>query len=246
MKTKLSILFTFFVSFAFAQNKIDVITSSQANIRLKNSSGAADSNSLKLKKDTICLGHGETNYLAVENDGTIIFRGASTVWEDDNLDPTTLTGGGVQPSRISWTGTGLSIAGFNPSTVDEVEGAREIPHRAKLGSPIYFHCHYAPDNNNTDSLRFGLEYFFTMEGVAVSSSTTIYVMSKPSGTAWAKQTAVFPSILPPANELGMQFHFRFFRDATSIRDAFTGNAAVSTIGYHYEIDAIGSHTGTVK
>jgi len=171
--------------------------------------------------------------------------GTSTVWDDDNLDPTTLSGSGTLPTSISFASTGLHIAAFSANQLDEIEGKREIPHKAKLGSALSFHLHAYPTNTNTGNVRVGLEYFFSSEGVAVTSSTTIYLEFAASGTAWAKQSHSFADITIP-NELGSQFHFRFFRDGTHVNDTHTGDLAISTIGYHYEIDSDGSDQKLVK
>ncbi len=185
------------------------------------------------------------NYTEIASDGTFKMSGTATVWEDDNLDPTTLTGGGTAPSSITWASTNIKIASFVNGATDEVQGTREIPHKCKLGSQIYFHSHWSPTTTNADSIRLGLEYFFSLEGVAVTTSTTIYAHDKAGGTAWAKKTTTFAPITIP-NELGTQFHFRFFRDGSNARDTYTGDAATSSIGYHYESDQIGSNGVTTK
>jgi hypothetical protein len=46
--------------------------------------------------------------------------------------------------------------------------------------------------------------------VAVTTSTIVYVTYTTNGIAWAKQSVNFPDITAP-EELGSQFHARFFR-----------------------------------
>jgi hypothetical protein len=81
--------------------------------------------------------------------------------------------------------------------------------------------------------------------VATTTSTTIYLTASTTGTAWAKISSEFAPITIP-NEIGAQFHFRFFRLGSDALDTYTGVAAVSTIGYHYEIDSMGSKDVTIK
>jgi hypothetical protein len=205
-----------------------------------------DSARLVVKTDTLAFGDiPRGNYVQVSAENAIKLLGTSTVWEDDNLDPTTLTGAGTAPTATQWASTGISIAGFANNTTDEVAGTREIPHKTKLGSNIYFHAHWAANTTNVGNVRYGLEYFFTTEGVATTTSTTIYLTASTTGTAWAKISSEFPPITIP-NEIGAQFHFRFFRLGSDALDTYTGVAAVSTIGYHYEIDSMGSKDVTVK
>jgi hypothetical protein len=194
---------------------------------------------------------GDTGTTIIYSNGSIKLTGTSTVWEDDNLDPTSLTGGGSLPSSIVFGSTTMHIAVFNASTVDEVEAKREYPHKAKLNVGadtsvfMVFHCHCYPTNTNTGVCRLGLEYLWSKEGVAVTTSTIIYVEFAASGTAWAKRSVNFPNIVVP-NELGSQFHFRFFRDAPHASDTYNSDMAISTIGFHYEIDQMGSNEITVK
>jgi hypothetical protein len=179
------------------------------------------------------------NYSEFEYDGTLKFNGSATIWEDENLDPLSLSGGGTAPTAISFSTSAVQIASFVNASTDQVAGIKELPHKWKLGSAIYFHCHWYPTTTNTGVCRFGLEYFFTQEGVAPSFPAIIYAEQAGSGTAWAKKTTAFAAITPPS-ELGTQFHFRFFRDGSHANDTFTGNAAVGTIGFHYEADTAGS------
>ena len=203
-----------------------------------------------------------TNLMTIDNNGNVIsgtltngaklsptdglqLFGTATQFEDENLDPTTLTGTGNAPTLGTFASTGIHIATFSATQLDEVEGKREIPHKTKLASDIVFHAHCYPTTTNTGNVRLGLEYFFSLEGVAVTTSNTIYIVFAASGTAWAKQSQNFAAITTP-NELGSQLHFRFFRDGANVADTYTGALAISTIGFHYEIDSLGSRDITTK
>lgn len=185
------------------------------------------------------------------NENGIILSGTATTWEDDNLDPTTLTGPGNLPSRITFASTTAHIAAFSGTQTDEVEGCREYPHKAKLNAAgatstvMQFHAHTYATTTTVGNVRLGLEYFFTKEGVAVTTSNTIYVTYTTNGVAWAKQSVSFPDIAVP-EELGSQLHFRFFRLGGDALDTYNSQVAISTIGYHYEIDSLGSNTTHVK
>ena len=182
---------------------------------------------------------------ASEFQDNVKFTGNGTYWDDIHMNPTNMTGGGTHPSRILFAGTTIGVAAFSPTSIDEVEESVELPHRWKLGSPISFHLHQYPTNTNTGTVRYGLEYFFTQEGVDTTTSTTIYIEVPQSGTAWAKKSSAFADITPPS-ELGTQFHFRFFRDATHVNDTYNANIAISTIGIHFESDSLGSNTISTK
>lgn len=219
-----------------------ISTLTQAAIDLK-----ADVTALSSKRDLSDSVFGDNfgNYSEFEADGHLFFNGAATVTEDDNMDPLTLTGGATAPTAINFSTTTVKIASFVNAAVDSVSSHKEIPHSSKFGATISFHFHWYPTTTNTGVARFGLEYFFSQDGVAPTFPAIIYAEQAGGGTAWAKQNLAFADLTPPS-ELGCQLHFRFFRDGTHGNDTFTGDSAVSTIGYHYESDGCGSREIAVK
>jgi hypothetical protein len=188
---------------------------------------------------------GTTGKTTFESTGHQVMTNDATVWEDANFDPTMLTGGGNLPSQILFASTSLLIAGFSGSQTDIVYATIEIPHCAKLNAPgettvkCSFHAHLYPTDTAGGNTRWGLEYLFTKEGVAVTTSTTIYKTVTLGTAAWAKQSFAFDDITVP-EELGSQFHWRFFRLGRNALDTSTADVAVGTVGLHYEIDSIGS------
>jgi len=191
------------------------------------------------------------NYSEFEMDGHLKFVGEATAWEDANMDPTMLTGSGTLPAAIVFASTGLHIAGFAGNADDEVEGKIEYPHNAKLNAvgstatKMVFHAHTYPNTTTGGNVYLQLEYLFTKEGVAITTSTTINLTGAVPTTAWEKKTFQFPEITAP-EELGSQFHFRFSRVSSNVADTYTGALATSTIGFHYEIDGAGSREMLVK
>ncbi len=179
------------------------------------------------------------------------YEGSATVWEDENIDPTTLVGGWNLPTQTVFASTTTHIAWFSWTQTDEVEFCKEIPHKSKLNAAwessvvLSFHAHTYATTAVVWNVRLGLEYFFTKEGVAVTTSTTIYKTYTTNWIAWAKQSVAFDDI-PVADELGSQFHWRFFRAGADPLDTYNGTVWISTIGFHYEIDSDGSDGITTK
>ena len=190
------------------------------------------------------------NYCEVEADGTIELIGDATGYEDENINP--LIGWRDEagyPDKISIASTSIECVAFDKATEEAFSGGLEVPHSAKLGATLSFHVHWSPTDTDTGDVRWGLEYAFFQEDTgAVSTGTTIYVTDTAGGTAWVRQTVAFASISVPASELGLQFAFRLFRDATDVADTYDNDAAItSTVGLHYEIDTpAGSRTVTTK
>ncbi len=194
---------------------------------------------------------GTTGKTTFESTGHQVMTDDATVWEDANFDPTMLTGGGTQPSPITFASTGMTVAAFSGSQTDEISATFEIPHCAKLNAAgqtsvvCSFHGHIYPTNTAGGDCRFGLEYLFTKEGIAVTTSTTLYVTVTLPTTAWAKKSFSFADIVVP-EELGSQMHWRFFRLGADPLDTATADVACATVGLHYEIDSVGSRQRLTK
>lgn len=231
-----------------------ISTATQNALALK-----ANADQLPLKRDltdhifsTIQVGDvAGGSYIDVDSDGNLTFVGDATVWDDDNLDPTALTGTGTLPTVINIASTGITVAGFSGTGTDEVGGHREYPHQGKLNATgetsvvMSFHAHCYPTTGAGGNIRLGLEYMFTKDNVAVTTSTTIHVTADIGTVAWMKKNVVFPDI-PVPDELGAQFHFRFFRLGANALDTYGSTIGISTIGYHYPIDSNGSKEMSIK
>ena len=187
----------------------------------------------------------DVNYVSIDNTG-IKFIGETTVYEDQNIDPTTLTGGGNAPSRINISGTTIPIAAFSGAQTDDVASAFEYPHKAMLNAvgnntiTAEFHFHYLQVTNDSGNAYFELEYIWTKRKVPLVPAVKLY-LTVPilANEAWLPNTAAFPVIIVP-DTIGAQFHFKFSRFGGDVLDTYNGELAISTLGFHYKADAIGS------
>lgn len=187
----------------------------------------------------------DASHTLLEEDGTLQAIGSATCWEDDNIDTTIIRSFGNAPDLIPFNGTGLNVPAFSPTTIEELQTIRELPHRRESGSDISFHGHFYPTTTEIAVVRWGLEYFFAdMSGAEITTTTTIYANIGTLGTAWARQNFAFADIISPPDFA--QFHFRFFRDATATEDTYSSDVATATIGYHYKVDMMGSREITTK
>ena len=194
---------------------------------------------------------GITGKTSFESTGHQVMTGDATVWEDANFDPTMLTGGGNLPQRINFASTVTGVAGFVGNQTDEVSATIEVPHCARLNNvgqtsvKYSFHAHIYSTTTAGGNARFGLDYLFTKEGVAVTTATTLLITVPLLTTAWAKHTFAFADITAP-DQLGSQMHWRFYRLGNDALDTSTDIVACATVGLHYEIDSNGSRLITTK
>jgi hypothetical protein len=191
----------------------------------------------------------ETNYTEFEEDGTLIFNGAATVWEDDNFAAVALGIGASPPDLIAFDGGAIQVRAFDGNAITEqLFGGAEYKHSAKEGANIQFHLHWCPTTNNAGNVKWQLAYrWINVNDLTAGSDTVISVTQAASGVAWQPHKVAFPTVSGAGKTFGSQIGVRIFRDPIDAADTYPDDAAIPfTFGYHYEIDTIGSRQITTK
>lgn len=175
----------------------------------------------------------------------IRLTGDATVYEDANIDLSTLTTGGTTPGHATIASTNIRLRSF--AVGEELDGSLEIPHSYKVGGEMRFHLHYLPTTapTGTDYVRFEVEYFIVNADGTVSTATTINTGDVAVDTQWKRYDADFGVAVFTNASFGGQIAFKVKRIAAG-GDAFAGEAAVLTFGVHYEVDSLGSDAITSK
>ena len=122
---------------------------------------------------------GSTDFSKIEDDGTLEFNGAATVWDDIQVSA-------GSASRLGFTdpdwaqfqddgsgSTGVYQLAFDNTTDEELYFTAELPHGWKLGSTIYPHVHWSPEDTNTGNVVWGLEYTISAINGTFGNSTKI-------------------------------------------------------------------------
>jgi len=193
---------------------------------------------------------GATDHTTIEADGTIEFNGAATVWNDANVGGMTLGGpSATLPDEVKFTDeaggdTGIYSWGF--AVGEKVTGAIEIPHSYKEGSDITFHVHWQGNDapTDTDNVQWQLVYTVAQNGQTLDAATTITIETGYD-TQYEWVTSAFAAITGTNFNMGDQFLFELSRIAASA-DEYAGDAVISTVGFHYEQDTVGSRQITTK
>lgn len=216
--------------------------------------GDADIQQLRVEKNSVqtadVVQAGDVtggNYFAIEADGTFRLQQDAAVTKDENFSATQLlpSGGGNQPDLVSLDSTNILIAAFPHNKVTYGSDHRELQHDYREGTDLRPHIHWMPVDATSGVVRWGLDYYIR-SGVTVLASGTVYVNDTAPGTAWEEQRIEFPAISGSSLTIGDQISFRLFRDATDVADTYGAYAAVTTYGYHYEVDTLGSRTTFAK
>lgn len=164
-------------------------------------------------------------------------------WNDLTSSLTTgKTTGGAAPTWASWGGTTLYTWQFSASSIDSLQiDPFHFKHDYKMGTNIYPHVHWMPDDTNTGVVRWGIEFTFAIghsQMAFSTSTTTIYIEQAGSGTQYMHQVAEVsdPGITLSGLEPDTLISARIFRDATHANDTYTGVVHGLTVDIHYEAD----------
>ncbi len=174
---------------------------------------------------------------------TIKFVDDAIVWEDANIDLSPLQTGGTKPGFVTIAATNIRLLSYD--TGENVDGSIEIPHAYRLGSIITPHIHFLPTlaPTGTDNVKFELEYFIVIEGGIVAASATVDTGDVAIDTQWKCYKPNFGTFSYASLE--GQLGFKVSR-VVAVGDAYAGEAAILTFGFHYEKDTVGSRQINIK
>ena len=161
------------------------------------------------------------------------------------------------PGTDNWknsAGADLAAETIAFAPTESVSGVIEVPHDYKEGTNLTFHVHWqgidAPAGG-TDNVQFQLKYSIMRDGQLVSAETTI-VIERAFTTQYQEVRSDFPAINGSTAgiggagvKIGDQFVFQLARIAAS-SDEYGGEALVATVGFHYQVDTIGSRQIATK
>lgn len=196
------------------------------------------------------------NHTKVEADGTILFVGDATVWEDVLVT--------VNQVRVpaandpAWTAYSAGqLLGFSYQAVEgneeEVYFVVQIPHAYKEGSNVVPHVHWVGNENATDAsevVRWGLEYEWINQDGSFSATTTIHVDQAIEDDEGDKHFRTdFAEIDGTGKTISSVLVCRLFRNSSHENDTYDSGTALALlidIDFHYERDTEGSRQVATK
>lgn len=200
------------------------------------------------------------NYSEFESDGTLVFNGDATVWEDLKVEPSIKTAGVNDPTFTQWFTNGSGSRGvylFNFTDVatanqKEVFFSAQFPH-AWDGTAIYPHVHWIPNQDGTSQRPvWGLEYNWKNIGEVFGNTSIVYTTGLyPNDTNVAQYKhylSTFAAITPSASQGGISscMNCRLFRYSGDASDTFTGTCGLLYVDFHYKLNTCGSRAETSK
>jgi hypothetical protein len=180
------------------------------------------------------------------------------VYDDANVGALMLRTGGTAPGIVQildndGDATGIYTVGF--AVGEEGSGVIEVPHSYKEGTDLVFHIHWGANDapaGGTDNVKWQLVYSVARLSSTFPDSTAATAVEVAYTTQYnwlitnvATITGATGGVDGGNIKIGDQVHFTIKRIAASA-DEFGGEALVATIGFHHQIDTIGSRAITTK
>lgn len=187
----------------------------------------------------------------VEQDGSLKFEGAATVWEDldGRLNGSSLyTAAGKADYSFTEVCVVLQPSGSLATAGDVVELAFQVKHAAKAGSPLKLHIHW--EQTDATARQFSYTYRVQKQGAAKTAdwATTVVVSTTTAGVnAFTYTSGVLNQISSlgeiTLTDVGISAIVQVKLTRT---DAVVGDINVTYLDAHYEIDTVGSRQEYVK
>lgn len=176
----------------------------------------------------------------------------TTIWKDNVAAfiaaSTAGAGGLTAPSVVKITDNGAGSKGiwgysFDAISNEELLLSFHIDHDYKVGTSIYPHVHWIPDDNTAGTVRWGIEYAYALRNDTTpddfGNSSIIYIEDTVNGNQGDHIISEYaPGLLLPNLEPDTVIICRVFRDAVS--DTYTGEAIGLFADLHYQADHVGT------
>lgn len=189
-----------------------------------------------------------SNYSTFEADGTLVFYGNATVWEDLRISLNTRYSGNTTPDLDPFAGSSslLEYTFDGGSQMEEIFFEVQLPHSWAEGTTIKPHVHWSPRTAGTGNVVWQFEYTWSNFLGTYPTPTTITVTQAADGTAYKSQIAAFPDITDATKKISSLLMCRLFRDPSHTSDTYAGDAYLLGFDIHYEINTVGSRQEYTK
>ena len=139
---------------------------------------------------------------------------------------------------------------FDKNTNQTIFSANELLHKWAIGTDIDAHIHWAESTADTGFVCWGVEVVFAMINDAFVVLDTLTVTDEADSVAhkhhYADLGDIDMSSYSELTDVSGNFVLRVYRDASNAADTYPQDAFGITIGFHYEIDSMGSRSEVSK
>ena len=207
------------------------------------------------------IGDGGTNFTEFEVDGTMEFHGDATVYDDLVVAFSTGKTASNPPTFAQFVDDGSGSVGVYAYRFDDEAANNEaqvfftiqMPHSWIEGTDVYPHIHWAPEDNTSGTVVWGMEYswveYNSTTPLSFPSSTIITTTSNSlANDANKHMITPFASITPSISQdnISSILVVRLFRNSSNVSDTYTGGAFGLSFDLHIEKNTAGSRNEWTK
>lgn len=190
-----------------------------------------------------------TNYTQIESDGTVIFHGAATVFDDVYPSSVTVSTGATAPSFSAFGGSTLKAYEFTGGASNkELHIGYQIPHSYQEGTSIYPHLHLFITNSAPGgTVRFDMDYeWANVDDTGTISVTTINqsIALPNNSTTYRNRILAFPAITGTGKKISSVFMSKITRRQDL--DTFSGSVWLLSADIHIAKNSVGSRQEYIK
>lgn len=183
------------------------------------------------------------NYSEFENDGTLVFKGDATIWDDLRFPLTRALLGILNKPDYDFTNLGLLFPQNDTSEIVYI--IAQISHKYKIGSSIYPHIHWVQSQATEAVWKMDYRWYDNGDdptgGFTTLTAGAGYFTYPGSGSIL--QQSNFPAINGSGIDLISSFlDIKLYRDDNLV----TGDVLAKEFDIHFEIDTIGSRSEQIK
>ena len=191
---------------------------------------------------------GTSNYVEIQEDGSLVLVGEATVYDDLTVPVTTSKKGHLDPpSDLDWLGN-LVVYGFDKTDDESILFVVQLPHKYVQGTDILPHVHWFPTDGGGGDVVWSLEYTWASFDNVFPTPLTISYTASAGTTANKHLIASLPPITPLATQGGISSMLicRLYRDANNNDDDYDAEAGLLEFDFHYKINSMGSREPFIK
>ena len=193
------------------------------------------------------------NYTKTEADGTVVFSGSATVWDDLRIIPSGMDRPGTADPTLKVIRT--NIYGWEFEKNDEAYFTAQMPHGYKVGSNFYVHVHWTPGANgvteNAKTVGWKVDVSAASINGVIGAPQTYDLSGTCDGVDYKHKMSSDVEISGSGVGISSIIQGRVYRTDTGADDTWTGTATgelpfLLELDFHYELDTAGSRAPTSK
>ena len=197
--------------------------------------------------NTVEIGDGGSNHSSFEADGTLIFTGDATVWDDLQVNISSVR---VPAANApTWTAyKGSYILAFSKAADEIIYFTAQLPHSYLEGSDIEFHLHCVFADADAGDVRWNFTHSWANIGDDFPGETTVTTdIASPADADNHQLDEIAATITGTGKTISSVILCSLEREGSDgVNDDYDDDVYLVALDFHFEKDAVGSRTETGK